>query len=136
MNEATRARYLKAALVGIGLVYVFGIYVCMRIWPDAWTWQPRHPAYEHMILGVYATLGVFLILAARQPTRHASLIWFTVASNLVHSGIMAAQAIATPVERGNFYGDIPALIIVALVLALLMPQASPARGAPTADSGV
>ena len=50
-----------------------------------------------MIVGVYATLGVFLLLAARNPQAHRSLIWFTVWSSVVHGGIMAVQS--TPVAH-------------------------------------
>ena len=49
------------------------------------------PEYEQMILGVYATLGVFLLIASRNPLRHRSLIWFTVWSSVVHAGIMTVQ---------------------------------------------
>ena len=75
-----------------------------------------------MILGVYATLGVFLLIASRNPLRHRSLIWFTVWSSLVHAGIMAVQAINAPAEHGHLLGDIPALVIVAILLAVLTPR--------------
>lgn len=45
-----------------------------------------------MILAIYATLGVFLLLAARNPIAHRSLIWFTVWSSIVHAGVMTAQS--------------------------------------------
>jgi len=48
--------------------------------------------YEQMIIGVYAVLGIFLIMASRNPARHVSLIWFTVWSSLVHGLIMLWQA--------------------------------------------
>jgi hypothetical protein len=75
-----------------------------------------------MILGVYATLGVFLIIASRNPLQHRSLIWFTVWSSLVHGGIMAIQAMNMPAEHGHLLGDVPALVLVAVVLAVLMPR--------------
>jgi hypothetical protein len=50
----------------------------------------------NMILGVYATLGVFLLIASRNPLRHRSLIWFTVWSSLVHAGIMAKPSMLRP----------------------------------------
>jgi hypothetical protein len=79
-----------------------------------------------MIIGVYATLGIFLIIAARNPLQHLSLIWFTVWSSVVHGLIMAVQAIVDPAERGHLVGDVPALLIVALVLALLTPKGASA----------
>jgi hypothetical protein len=94
----------------------------MAWWPSGWRWQPNQPEYEQMILGVYATLGVFLLIASRNPLKNRSLIWFTVWSSLVHGGIMAFQAMNTPAERGHLLGDVPALVIVALVLAVLTPR--------------
>jgi len=84
-----------------------------------------------MILGVYATLGVFLLLASRNPLKNRSLIWFTVWSSLVHGGIMAFQAMQSPMERGHLFGDVPALVIVALVLAVLTPRGDVAEVSTT-----
>jgi hypothetical protein len=75
-----------------------------------------------MILGVYATLGIFLLIASRNPLQNRSLIWFTVWSSLVHAGIMAVQAVKMPSEHGHLFGDIPALAIVAILLAVLTPR--------------
>ena len=75
-----------------------------------------------MIIGIYATLGIFLLLASRDPLQHRSLIWFTVWSSLVHGGIMAVQAILNPEHTGHLYGDVLGLFIVAGVLAWLMPR--------------
>jgi hypothetical protein len=84
-----------------------------------------------MILGVYATLGVFLLISSRNPLSHLSLIWFTVWSSVVHAGIMAAQALANSENRGHLVGDVPALLIVAAVVAFLTP-----RGAATKSGQV
>jgi hypothetical protein len=78
-----------------------------------------------MIVGIYGTLGVFLILAARDPLAHRSLLWFTVWSSVVHGGIMAVQALA-PNSHGHLLEDVPVLFIVAIVLALLTPRRSQA----------
>jgi hypothetical protein len=75
-----------------------------------------------MIVGIYATLGVFLIRAARDPAANASLIWFTVWSSVVHAGVMAYEAMRTPMQGGHLYGDVPALLLVAVVLGLLMSK--------------
>ena len=77
-----------------------------------------------MIVGVYATLGLFLIRAAANPAAHASLIWFTVWSSLVHAGIMAMQSFSDPMHGGHLTGDVPALLLVAAVLGWLMPKAA------------
>jgi hypothetical protein len=128
MNDAARLRYLRVVLVLVGLIFIFGVYpLMMTFWPAGWRWQPNQPHYEQMILGVYATLGVFLLLASRNPLKHLSLIWFTVWSSLVHAGIMTVQAINAPAEHGHLYGDIPALAIVALALAVLTPRGDAAK---------
>ncbi len=125
MDTNTRIRYLRIALVAVGLIFIFAVYpLMMTFWPAGWRWEPNQPEYEQMILGVYATLGVFLILASRDPLRHRSLIWFTVWSSAVHAGIMAIQAFGNPSEHGHLFGDVPALLVVALVLAVLMPRGS------------
>ena len=66
-----------------------------------------------MIPGVYATLGMFLLIASRNPLANLSLIWFTVWSTTVHAGIMTAQALANPEHPGHLWGDVPALLVVA-----------------------
>ena len=73
-----------------------------------------------MIIGVYATLGVFLLIASRDPRRHTSLIWFAVWSSVVHAVVMAAQSFSDSAERGHPVGDVPALLLVAVVLAMLI----------------
>ena len=116
MNPATRMRLLSIALVVFGLIFLLGVYpLMMSLWPSGWRWQPNQPEYEQMILGVYATLGIFLLIASRNPLQHRSLIWFTVWSSLVHGGIMAVQAVNMPAEHGHLFGDVPALILVAVV---------------------
>lgn len=125
MQVKDRTGYLKIALTVFGLLFIFGLYpLMMWIWPSGWAWTPRQPEYEQMIVGVYATLGVFLIRAARDPLRNASLIWFTVWSSLVHGAIMLVQALVDVTERAHLAGDVPALFVVAFVLWSLMPARS------------
>jgi hypothetical protein len=80
--------------------------------------------YFMMIVGVYATLGVFLILASRNPAANASLIMFTIVSSLVHAAIMAYQSLQMPEHMGHLYGDVPGLVAVAVVLYLLRPASA------------
>jgi len=77
-----------------------------------------------MIFGVYATLGIFLIVASRNPLAHKSLIWFTIWSSVAHSAIMGAQAVAIPMHISHLWGDVPALMIIAAALAFFMPRSS------------
>jgi hypothetical protein len=119
--SGNRRKALQAALVVFGAIALL-LYPLMLVWPSGWAWTPAQGEYEQMMIGIYATLGVFLIRASREPEAHLSLIWFTVWSSAVHGGIMAAQAVADPTERGHLAGDVPALFIVAIVLALLTPR--------------
>jgi hypothetical protein len=127
MSPETRLFCLRIALIVFGLIAIFAVYPLSMIWPSGWAWGHGHSHYLMMIIGIYATLGVFLLLASRDPLANRSLIWFTVWSSVVHGGIMAAQAIEDPMEYGHLIGDVPALLLIALVLAVLMPRAATAR---------
>ena len=122
-------RVLRAVLFVVGLVFIFGVWPLMMFWPAGWQWQPSQSEYEQMILGLYATLGVFLVMASRNPAEHLSLIRFAAWSSLVHAAIMAIQAARDPSERGHFVGDIPVLAIVGIVLLALLPKGVLARNA-------
>jgi hypothetical protein len=117
----TRRKYLQAALLVVGTVALL-LYPLMLVWPSGWAWTPAQSEYEQMMIGIYATLGAFLLWASCEPEAHLSLIWFTVWSSAVHGGIMTVQAIADPTERAHLLGDVPALFIVAIVLAVLTPR--------------
>src|SRR5262249_57172902 len=75
MSDATRLLSLRIALITVGLIFIFAIYPLGLVWPSGWTWGHGHSHYLLMIIGVYATLGVFLLLASRNPDQHRSLIW-------------------------------------------------------------
>lgn len=125
MHPAEQLRYLKVALIVIGVLFIAGLPLLMLwLWPSGWGWMPPQPEYEQMIMGVYATLGIFLIRAAKDPLANASLIWFTVWSNIVHGGIMLIHGLIDEAERANLLGDVPALFLLAFVLWYLMPKSA------------
>lgn len=118
-------RLLSFALMAFGVVFCL-VYPLAMFWPSGWAWHEGSPAtsdYFLMIVGVYATLGVFLIRAAKDPQANASLIWFTIWSSVVHAGVMSFEALRTPMQAGHLYGDVPALLLVAVILGLLMAKA-------------
>lgn len=128
MNATDRIKFLRIALVVFGLVFLVGLYPLTILWPAGWAWHhDGQSLYLQMIIGVYATLGVFLIIASRDPLANRSLIWFTVWSSVVHGAIMAVQSIVYPEHRGHLAGDVPALLIVAAVLAFLTPRRAAAE---------
>ncbi|MEC4749789.1 DUF6632 domain-containing protein [Methylomicrobium sp. Wu6] len=123
MTQNQKLKYLSMALRVIGAIFIVGFYPLVNwIWPSGWGWEPRQPEYEQMIMGIYATLGVFLILAAKNPMEHLSLIWFTIWSSVVHGGIMLVHALMDENERANLIGDIPAIFLIAIALWVLVPK--------------
>ena len=132
----TKDALLKYALILFGAIFIL-VYPLSIVWPAGWSWHqgaPYQSDYFMMIVGVYATLGVFLIRASANPEAHRSLIWFTVWSSLVHAVIMAYQAMTDATHIGHMLGDVPGLILVAVVLAVLMraPEKQMAGGAASA----
>ena len=122
MDTDTRDKYLRLALRVFGVIFLL-VYPLSIIWPSGWLWHGGEGMYYfQMIVGIYAVLGIFLILAAKNPAEHRSLISFTVWSSVVHALIMAVQAIGDEHEHGHLDGDVPALLLVAAVLAFLAPR--------------
>ena len=126
MSDEQRLRFLRIALVAIGLLCIFGLYPLGIVWPSGWTWGHGHSHYLMMIIGIYATLGVFLLIASRNPDAHRSIIWFTIWSSVVHAAIMGVQSLSDPAERGHLIADVPALFLIAVVLAVLVPRSKQA----------
>ena len=114
-------KYNSIVLIISGIAFL-SVMPMMMMFPNSWGWEPRQPEYEQMIMGVYAVLGIFLLIASRDPEKHLSLIWFTAISTLVHAVIMTVQALNDPLDRANLMGDIPALYLVFLLLALTTPR--------------
>src|SRR6202451_1646021 len=125
---SSRYKLLQFALAAFGVVFLL-VYPLAVFWPSGWAWHagaPYESDYFLMIVGVYATLGVFLILAARDPAANRSLILFTAASSLVHAAIMAWESLRMPGHMGHLWGDVAGLIGVAVVLFALVPPPRPA----------
>src|SRR5262250_2952189 len=126
MTDERRITLLKLTLRIVGVIFIVGIYSLMIVWPSGWKWHTGESHYPAMILGVYATLGVFLLIASRNPLAHLSLIWFTVWSSVVHAAIMAVQSLMHADQMGHLSGDVLALFFVATILALLTPRSAAA----------
>jgi FtsH-binding integral membrane protein len=121
MDDRHRRRYLQITLVALAFVFL-SVYPLMRLWPSGWVWLPRQYEYEQMMIGVYGTLGVFLLGASRRPEAHLSLIWFTFWSSPVHGTIMGVQAIVDPAESAHLSGGVAALFIAVVLLGWLTPR--------------
>jgi hypothetical protein len=119
-------KLLQIALAVFGALCLL-LYPLAVVWPSGWAWHagaPYQSDYFMMIVGLYATLGVFLINAARNPKANLSLIWFAVWSSVVHAAIMAAQSFGGGQhmghQMGHLLGDVPALLLVAVILSALV----------------
>ena len=128
-------RLLQLALAVFGAAFLL-IYPLAIVWPSGWAWHagaPYESQYFMMIVGVYVTLGVFLLNASRNPQAHRSLIWFTVWSSVVHAGIMAVQSMPAA-HCGHLLGDVPALFLVAIVLGGLLVWSEHGQAKPRGPS--
>src|SRR6266849_9520651 len=113
-----RERALKIVLVLVGLLFLALIYpLTMFLWSEA--------AFA-MMLSLYVTLGIFLLIAARNPLANRSLIAFTAWSSLAHAAVMAVQAFRNVIPRGELLG-VAALVIIGVALIVLAPAKSVER---------
>ena len=106
-----------------GLAFIFIIPIMKLDLFGGWAWSPAQWEYELMIQGIYMTLGIMMIISAKNPVKNSMFIWFVVWSSVVHAVIMAYQAAIAADEMGHFVGDIPVLIILALLLGYSLKKA-------------
>jgi hypothetical protein len=105
-------RALKGVLLLVGLIFLAGVYPLTMFFG-------RDPALA-MMLSLYVTLGIFLLLAARNPSANRSLIAFTAWSSFAHASLMAVQAYRNVIERRELLG-VAALVIIGVALIALAP---------------
>jgi hypothetical protein len=115
----TRERSLKAVLVLVGLLFVAGIYPLVGSVRD--TWQANKESAEPMFISLYVTLGVFLLLAARNPSAHRSLIAFGAWANLAHAAVMVVMAVHITSERKGLLIASAVFGLIGLALLALAP---------------
>jgi FtsH-binding integral membrane protein len=109
-------RTLKVVLVVVGLVF------CATIYPLTVFWR-EEPALA-MMLSLYVTLGIFLLVAARNPSANRNLIAFTAWSSFAHAAIMGVQAFRNLIPRGELLG-VAALVVIGVALIALAPAKQP-----------
>ena len=114
---------LSNTLRVFGLAFIFIIPIMKLDLFGGWAWSPAQWEYELMIQGIYMTLGIMMIISAKNPVSNSMFIWFVVWSSVVRAVIMAYQAAIAVDEMGHFIGDIPILIILALLLGYSLKKA-------------
>ena len=123
-----RERVLKVVLVLVGLLFLAGVYALFPLLRSAM--PPDQPAFEQMLGSVYATLGIFLLVAVRNPSAHRSLIAFTAWSSVVHGVVMGVQVLRNVIPRADLLRAVLPTILIGVVLILLAP-ARPKSAAST-----
>lgn len=122
-----RTLALKIVLVTVGVIFVALTYPML-------IFIRQEPALS-MMLCVYVTLGIFLLLAVRNPAAYRSLISFTAWSSLAHGTFMGTQALLHMVARGELIG-VGVLILIGILLIVLAPaKSAPAISPHTEISG-
>jgi hypothetical protein len=105
-----RERTLKVVLVVVGLLFCAAVYPLVLM-------VKQDPALA-MMMSLYATLGVFLLLASRNPSAHRSLIVFAAWSSFAHASIMVVQAYLGFIARRELIGSVVFAAIGATLIAL------------------
>jgi hypothetical protein len=114
-----RQRTLKVVLVLVGLLFSAGIYPLVTSVRDGW--QANKEDALPMMLSLYVTLGIFLLLAARNPSANRSVIAFGAWSSFAHAAVMAIMAIRLPDERGGLLGAGTVFSVIGAVLIAFSP---------------
>jgi hypothetical protein len=109
-----RERALKVVLIVVGLLFTAGVYPLAMFFS-------REPALA-MMLSVYVTLGIFLLLATRNPAANRSLIAFTAWSSFAHAGVMAVQEYRHVIARQELMGVVVFAIVGGALIALAPPK--------------
>jgi len=115
-----RERALKVLLVLVGLFFCAGIYPLTLM-------AKQDPALA-MMMSLYVTLGIFLLIASRNPAAHRSLIAFAAWSSFAHAGIMSLQAFLNMISRRELFGS-AFFIVIGLALIALGPTKQTAERA-------
>jgi hypothetical protein len=113
----------KIVLVLVGLLFTAGLYplaIAVRSELD-----PNIENALPMMLSLYVTLGVFLLLAARNPSAHRSVIAFAAWSSFAHASVMAVMSIQLPTERAELLIAAAAFSIIGVLLIVLAPGRQP-----------
>ena len=111
-----RERVLKIVLIVVGLLFIATIYPLLFL--------VRNDETLQMMLSLYVTLGVFLVLASRNPSAHRSLIAFAAWSSFAHASVMAVQSISNVSERVHLLLGVAAFALIGLLLIALAPKAT------------
>ena len=118
-----RERALQVGLVVLGLLTP-GANIYPLVTSFVAGLRPTGGTTAPMFYTILATLGVFLVLAARNPSAHRSLIAYTVWSSFAHTAVMALMAIQLPTKRGELLAGVAVTGLGAVLLFVLARSGS------------
>ena len=116
-----RELMLKIVLVLVGLLFTAAIYPAVAISASK---NPSDTG-DGMMMSIYCALGIFLLLAARNPPEHRSLIAFAAWSSFAHAAAMGTMGLHMPDERFGFLVGSGVLVVIEVVILALMPPKRP-----------
>jgi hypothetical protein len=123
-----RERALKVVLVLVGLLFSAGIYpLTMSLWK-----LNKSDYGDDMMLSLYVALGIFLLMAVRNPSANRSLIAFAAWSSFAHGAVMALLAVHIASERVGLLIAVAVLAIIGVALIALAPAKQSGERAPAA----
>ena len=122
-----RERTLQVVLVVVGVFYsIWGYLLFDALWHSSWL--NGHNDVLPMFLSLNTVLGVFLLLAVKQPAKHRSVIAYGAWSSLAHAFTMliqSAEAAARGMHRRDSPQDIVIFVIIGIALLALLPAKQP-----------
>ena len=114
-----RGRALKVVLVVLGLLFSAAVYPLITSVRSGW--QANREDAEPMGLSLYVTMGIFLLVAARNPSANRGVIAFAAWLNIAHAAVMAVMAVHLPNEREGLLIAAAVFGVIGAVLILLAP---------------
>ncbi len=126
-----RERALKVVMVLVGLFFVAAIYPAVMPLLHS---GPPDDTGDTMMMSLYFTLGVFLLVAARKPWEHRSLIAFAAWSSFAHAVVMSILGLHIPSEREGFLIASALLVVIGVALLALAPGKQSVGQAPAAGA--
>ena len=111
-----REKVLKILLVVVGLFFTATVIRVAQV-----LWQSHQADAEPMLFSLYVTLGILLLLAARNPSEHRSLIAFAAWSSLAHASVMTVQSFRDASERMHLGIGSAFFAVIGLALLALSP---------------
>ncbi|HEY2472335.1 MAG TPA: DUF6632 domain-containing protein [Terracidiphilus sp.] len=123
-----RERVLRGVLVVLGLFFAAAIIPLIGGLRD----PAGSDTGDTMMMSLYATMGVFLLIAVRRPAEHRSMIAFAAWSSFAHAVTMGTQGLEMPAERDGFLMGSAVLVVIGVVLIVLAPAKRVESGATVA----